>query len=269
MRPASWIPYLDAFRLGLIETLAYPSQVWMRLFMVPLAVAFQYAVYAALYSGGAIEIGGLTLAQMTGYVALVQILRTLFANNISIFIGQAIRSGQIATFLLRPLGFPGFAIAYISGRGASQVLTVGLPTLLAFAALGAVPVPASLMAFIAFLLFTLLGFLLYNLLFTLAGLLGFYMEFSGEIGWSVELIMLLLGGAVVPLSLFSKQIQYVANLLPFRFLYYQPVAAWLGKIPEETLGVDLLLATGWVGLATGWVALFYSRGRRHLSIQGG
>ena len=263
------LPYLDAFRLGLMEALAYPSQIWTRLVMVPLAVAFQYAVYAAVFSSGEQRIGGLTLLEITGYVALVQTLRTLFANNISLFIGEAIRTGQIATYLLRPVAFPAFALAYIGGRGASQVLTVGLPTLATFAAIGALPAPASTAHFVAFLALSLSGFLLYNLVFTLAGLLGFYVEFSGEIGWSVELVMMLLGGATVPLTLFPEALQRVLLVLPFRHIYFVPIEAWLGKIPASGLLPAFLYTLGWAAVLTLAVAVVYDRGRRHLSIQGG
>ncbi|MCK6529276.1 ABC-2 family transporter protein [Myxococcota bacterium] len=267
--PPLALPLLDAFRLGVVEALAFGSQIWMRLVTVPMAVAFQYAVYAAIYASGPDRIGDHSLPEIAGYVALVQTLRTLYANNISFFIGQAIRTGQIATFLLRPVSFPWFAIAYTSGRGASNLVTIGGPTLLAFGALGALPAPASAVHFAAFLALALAAFLVYNLVFTLAGLLGFYVEFSGEIGWSVELVAMLLGGATVPLTFFPEAVERFCRALPFATIYFVPVEAWLGKLPADRLLPAVGEAWLWVAVLAVAVQAMYARGRHHLSVQGG
>ncbi len=269
VRRPTLLPYLDVFRLGFLETLAYRSQIWMRLVLVPLTAAFQYFIFAALYATGPEVMGGHRLAEIAGYVALMQTLRTLFANNISIFIGEAIRTGQIATFLLRPLAFPWFAISYISGRGASQVFTMGLPTLLAFGLAGVLPAPPDALTFAAFLLLTLAAFLLYNLAFTLAGLIGFFVEFSGELAWSVELVLMLLGGAAIPLSFFPAWLENVLVALPTSFIYYVPAEAYLGRIPGPWLVAAVAVAWTWVGLGFIAVRRFYDLGRRHISVQGG
>ncbi len=263
------LPYFDVFRLGFVETLAYRSQIWMRLVLVPLSAAFQYFIFAALYATGPAVMGGHRLAEIAGYVALMQTLRTLFANNISIFIGEAIRTGQIATYLLRPLAFPWFAISYISGRGASQVFTMGLPTLLAFGLAGVLPRPPDVTTFTAFLLLTFAAFLLYNLAFTLAGLIGFFVEFSGELAWSVELVLMLLGGAVIPLSFFPTWIERALLVLPTSFIYYVPAEAYLARISGAWLAGAVLIAWLWVGLGFVAVRHFYDLGRRHISVQGG
>ncbi len=262
-------PYFDVFRLGFVETLAYRSQIWMRLVLVPLTAAFQYFIFAALYRTGPEVMGGHRLRDIAGYVALMQTLRTLYANNISIFIGEAIRTGQIATFLLRPIAFPWFAMSYIGGRGASQVFTMGVPTLIAFGLAGALPAPPDVITFIAFLLLTLAAFLLYNLAFTMAGLIGFFVEFSGELAWSVEMILMLLGGATIPLSFFPAWIAKPLEFLPTSFIYYVPAEAYLGRITGATLFASVAIAWVWVGIGFVAVRRFYDLGRRHISVQGG
>lgn len=263
------LPYVDVFRLGFVETLAYRSQIWMRLVLVPLTAAFQYFIFAALYASGPEVMGGHRLTEIAGYVALMQTLRTLFANNISIFIGEAIRTGQIATYLLRPLAFPWFAMSYIAGRGASQVFTMGVPTLIGFALVGALPAPPDAGTFVAFLLLTLAAFLLYNLAFTMAGLIGFFVEFSGELAWSVELVLMLLGGATIPLSFFPAWLARPLELLPTSFIYYVPAEAYLGRIGGPHLVGAVVIAWTWVVLGFLGVRRFYELGRRHISIQGG
>lgn len=72
------------------------------------------------------------------------------------------------------------------------------------------------------------------------GLLAFWVTDIGGVHQLVEVITILFGGYILPISLFPGIFKDLANLLPFAYMIYYPILAFQGQI----LGTELLITFG-------------------------
>ena len=133
-----------AFALSAFQTqLAYRSQVWSYLFFALVIVVAKVAIWTSVY-GNASVIGGVTLKQMITYAILAaSILNAWEYAPLIRGIDRALKSGEIAIYLLRPVSYPLYLLASQTGDLAYGVLVAVLPaTLIAILIYGILP-PAS------------------------------------------------------------------------------------------------------------------------------
>lgn len=183
--------------------------------------------------------------------------------------GNAVQTGDVAVYLLKPLHYPVYLLASHFGNFLFELLLIVLPIgVIVSLTYGVVP-PASLFHAMAFLAFWALPFAMLFTLATLAGLLAFWLMTVFALEWFLMGIMTLLSGGLVPLWLFPGWLAAIAGHLPFAWVSYYPAAVYLGKLdPGQTL---LYFAVGAVWLLVLLMALsgLWARARQRLIVQGG
>jgi ABC-2 type transport system permease protein len=90
----------------------------------------------------------------------------------------------------------------------------------------------------AFLLCFYINFLL--------GLLCFAMKSMKSI-WPIKILIVSgLGGGILPLSFFPQAVFSVISVLPFQYIFYQPLRVFLNSVSQsEYIGI-LLFQAGWI-----------------------
>ena len=87
--------------------------------------------------------------------------------------------------------------------------------------------------------------------------------------WTLMGFTKLLSGAVVPLWFFAPWLAFVAEVLPFRYLQFVPVAIYLGRVPDGAVVGTLLVGLAWAAGLLGLARLVWSFAVRRLVLQGG
>jgi ABC-2 type transport system permease protein len=259
-----------AFAKSAFQTeFAYRGQVLAAIFGELVSVFARIAVWSAVMAGGATA-AGVTLADMVTYAVLAGTVigawnPTALLNGVS----RALKSGDVATQLLRPIPYPAYLFATEAGNLAYRTLTVIVPvTLVSLAVYGLKP-PASLFHGLAFPLFWGLSFLSLFAFACLGGLVAFWLFTAFSIDWLLRALVLLLGGTFIPLWFFPGWLAGALKLLPFAWIGYYPAAVYLGKLGiAETLAM-FALGVGWVALLAAGVALLWSRATMRITVQGG
>lgn len=278
-----WLPSLGAnlrwatratarfFRASLQFALAYRSTMlfWMlwRITTFLTTVALWSAIYA---EPGREVIGGYTLAEMTAYYLLVQVVFSATMSFSEFSMIEEIRGGQLAASLTQPYGFARRSIV-------SSLAWNGLQFLVAcaiFAVLGvATGVPfgthVHLVQLPLFALSLVVGMVFGATLSVLMGSATFWLPepqavFALKFGsfW-------FLSGLVVPFTVFPELVRPILPHLPFPVVAATPVRFLTTELGGVEAALVLLEQVGWTALLCLLTWRVWTRGLRRFESAGG
>jgi ABC-2 type transport system permease protein len=222
--------------------------------------------FAAFGVSGRVEVEGYTLPDMVWYLAMTETI-ALSTSRIFVEISQAVKAGDLAYSLTRPLNYPFFQVANSLGRSVPQFV-LNLLIASAVVALGTGRVAGSLPGLAAFLGTAALALLLDALIAVLIGLLAFWIEEVMPVYWIYSKLLFTVGGLFLPLELFPETLQRLVRWLPFQFITYTPARAFVRFEPRFIAQA----ATGQVAyivVVGAAVLLVWRRAQRRMVVHGG
>ncbi|MBN1919805.1 MAG: ABC-2 family transporter protein, partial [Anaerolineae bacterium] len=166
--------------------------IFMGIFM-----ALWSTVYAV--SGNTTE-SGYTLRDIVWYLVMTETVM-MSSSRIFVDMGEAVRSGAVATTLARPVSFPLSQMATSLGTSAPR-FALNLAAGMLVVSLGVGFGAGSLPGLAAFLLLAALALLLDALIVVLIGLLAFWMEETQPVFWIYQKLLFTVGGLFLPLEFF-------------------------------------------------------------------
>ena len=267
-------PYLQLMRLTFLKLMAYRMRYVTGIVTYGVFVGGQYAIWRAIYAArGPLNplINGMTLHELTTYLAIGYIARSAYFTNTDSEIAARFQSGDVALDLLKPLAFHGQWIAQAAGETAFRVLFFALPMALALVPLFGVSMPVG-NGWWQFPVLFVCAFLVNTELNLMAGTLCFFLEdITGMMSFKRSVIMLL-SGLMVPLNFLWPVVATATLALPFALISYYPTMAYVGKLGTHgSLGFPAVMLVAVVWLATLRLAnyLLWAKAQRQLEVQGG
>lgn len=261
--------YLEVARRGFRRYASYPGAAWAGVFTNTVFGFLRAYVMIALFAAAGRAIGGFTLRDALTYVFLTQgILMTIYMWgwwDISL----AIRSGQIAVDLYRPVDFQAYWLAQDAGRAVYHALARGIVPFV----VGAIALDLRLPAHAA-------TWPLFGASMVLAVLVSFGIRFLGNlttfwlldhrgVGAMVAGAWTILGGFVVPIAFFPGPLRTIATMLPFASTVQAPIDVFLERTTGAAAAAIMALQAAWgvVLLVAGRLVLGVAA--RRLVVQGG
>lgn len=182
------------------KQLAYRSEVWLRLLGNFVTILIQSEIWRAVIGNERVE--GVTLEQMITYSIINTLLLALLLHSISGRVDESLKSGSIASELIKPISYPLFLLFDGLGNTIYQLVFTVAPTfVIALLIFGMMP-PASLIHFFAFLLALLLAMLISFLLGYLISLLAFWFMNHFALSWMLGGFITIFSGAFLPIWFF-------------------------------------------------------------------
>jgi ABC-2 type transport system permease protein len=259
--------YLRAGALDLQTGLRYKvnSLLYLPVFIVPaLAASFLWRLVLA----GGRSLGGYDLAGMVTYYLVTQffVANTPFVATTNI--GESIRDGSLATWLVRPIGHYGLHLA----RTVGMFLPLWVMGLAGVALVSALLWPYVLwqrdpLLAAAALAVWLGGVAVGYTIGYLLNLLSFWVERVS--GWMLvaEQVAWLSAGVALPLDLLPLPSLWLA--LPFRFAGWLPAQVYLGKVPAARLPAEAAILLLWLAGLLALTAVVWRLGLRRFQGAGG
>lgn len=205
-------------------------------------------VYNAFYENGGYN--GISIESLISYIWLNQ----AFFSIVNLYykdkeIINTIKNGNISYELTRPKNVFFMWYAKILGTRLSNVVTRFLPIILVSLILPKdyrLGMPSSLESFILFIITFILGIILVNLITTFYHVIMMKtLDERGVVGIFIT-IGDILSGLAVPLPLFPKFLQKVANLFPFRYIGDLPFRIYSGNISVTDGLKSILIQILWI-----------------------
>ena len=255
----------------------------MRAIQMVLFMGVFMALWMAAFDiSGRAEVGGYRLAEMVWYLAMTETI-TLSGSRVFVEISEAVKAGDLAYTLARPLSYPVYQVANSLGNSAPRFLlnlavaavVVGLgmrqmPVLSPSTMLGinSAEGAGSLPGLLAFLGMAALALLLDALIAVLIGLLAFWIEEVMPVFWIYQKLLFTVGGLFLPLEMFPDWLRRAAEWLPFQFIAYAPARAF---VAFES-GFVLRAVSGqvaYIAVLGALMALVWRRAQRRMVMHGG
>jgi ABC-2 type transport system permease protein len=258
-----------AFAMTAFRTrFAYRSQVWAQVLGGIVRVVAAIAVWQAVLGDGG-NAAGISLDQMVTYAAIASSMLGAYNwEGLVQLVGQQIRSGDVAVFLVKPLSYPLMLLANDLGQLVFRLLCVTLPVIGVAALVYGLTPPGPVDA-VLFVLFWLLGFAILFLLALIAGLLAFWLMTAFSLEWTLQALITLLGGTFIPLWFFPEPFGAAVGWLPFAWIGFYPAAVWLGTLEVGPALLHLAAGVGWAVLLALAAGVLWRRAARQITVQGG
>lgn len=260
--------YLALFVRSLRANFAYRQAILPAMLSAALVYAVPFLVWSHVY-GANPRARAVPSKELFPYLLLAACLNFALAMNVEFRVGQRIRTGAIATDLLKPVDF--------QLAQASQALSDGLFNLclcvplfgVAYAFLGKAVLPAGPFALLAFLLSALFGFaIMFSLSFIFVQAAFFTNSGYGIIA-ARNALQATFAGLAAPLALFPDWLRRVSECLPFRHTIHSPVALYLGWSRGSAAGLLLVEQAAWAVLLFVLGRSVHQFAIRRLEVQGG
>lgn len=262
--------YWTFVRTAFLTMLAYRLRYFTGILTYLLLSSVHFFIWQAVYAGRAdTELYGFSLAQMITYISVGWISRSFYFSNIDDEINNLVSSGQISTYLLRPVNFQLMLIARAIGESLFRITFFSTPIAVVLLFLFPILLPAGVGDWLLFCYSTFVGFFILVQFNFLIGLLAFYFKSIDGVMRAKYYLVQLLSGLLLPIEFFPGWAQQILNMLPFKMIASVPLNFYLGKIPAVAVP----------GVIFGqllWLLLLYLIGRAcwqsafsRLTLQGG
>lgn len=265
-----WGVYSAFLKTAFLTMLAYRLRYFTGIVTYLLFVTVHYFIWEGIFSSDpTAQVRGFTLEQMVTYVAIGWIARSLYFSNIDVEVNEMVRTGEVSTYLIRPVNFHVMMIWRAFGESLFRLLFFTVPIGLVIWWVYPISGPATVVHGFAFVVATLFSFLITAEINFLVGMLSFPLKSIDGVMRAKYFLLQLLSGLLLPLTFFPTSIQTVLNYLPFRTIAYDPLKIYLGKVEGSeilnTLGLQVLW---WLVLSSASV-IAWKWAVKHLTLQGG
>lgn len=252
------------------STAVYRFDFWLQLATTFLLMYSAHWIWTTLYtqSPGAF---GSSLGQMVTYGVLGMALQNILhpGGGPQRYMAAQVRIGAIDLDLVKPLDFHLHMLARYSGETLFRFLVQSTPALLVgYLWLGLQP-PHDAPAALLFALSLVLGYLVLFSLNFLIGLLAVVALDIRNINWAYNAVIGFLAGQMVPLWLLPRAIGALAEILPFKSIYYVPMSIYIGRVEGPAAWQALGFQAVWLVLLVLAGRLGWGRVQARLVVQGG
>jgi ABC-2 type transport system permease protein len=159
----------------------------------------------------------------------------------------------VTNYLLKPFSYPLERLLKMLGQVSINILFVSpIAVLLGFLLKDYITLP-SLPHFFQFVGLVTVSLIFYFLIYFLTAMSSFWVTHGGNFIYATIIISNFLNGSVLPLDLFPEWYQAISIYLPFQYLIFVPIQAYLGNITNWPLTIILAFAWMAVFILLNWV----------------
>ena len=187
-------------------------------------------------------------------------------DTVTMEISSWVRDGDISNYLSKPWNV--LSVLYFQTIGSSLIRFIIAVSLLLFIVV-ITHINLTLYKLIVFMVLSILGLILLLSLYTLVGVLSFWYEESWSFSYLLSSLITLFSGRAIPLEFFPSYLRKIADILPFKYLYYSPAHLWLGRIALNQFLEIATMSIAYIILIALLVVWLWRRGIKKINIYGG
>ncbi|MFP5112161.1 ABC transporter permease [Bacillaceae bacterium C204] len=260
--------YLEMIRIRFLMMLAYRTNYYTGILIYSINIGAYYFLWSAIY-GSKEEIVGLSVTQMTTYVAVSWMARAFYFNNLDREMALEIMEGKVAVELIRPYNYLGMKVMQGLGEGIFRLFFFSAPGLIIVYFVFPVEFTWDLSVWGLFGLSILLSFFINTELNLLTGITTFFLYNNAGLIRAKRVVIDLFSGLLLPISFFPGWAQDVMKFLPFQGISYFP-SMIVTKGFSHPQAIDAITQQFvWVILLFFPIQVLWSLAKKQLIIQGG
>ena len=205
------------------------------------------------------SINGFTKGDFAVYYLFITVGWYIVGGTFGITTGNKIKDGMINTTLLKPYNVVlGQGIEEQAWKVLSLCLSLPVVVLILFLLRNTIHIRLSLEQTGLLIVSLLLGAINFALLEGISGITAFWVTEMSPVYHLKSVLLSLFGGCLVPLALMSHPIRLLADILPFKYMFYVPVSILLSKTSRP--GADIAIQAFYIILLFGVYKIIWQRG---------
>lgn len=260
--------YLEMIRVRFLMMLAYRTNYYSGILIYSINIGAYYFLWSAIY-GGKEEIQGLTVLQMTTYVAVAWMARAFYFNNIDREIAAEIKDGKVAIEMIRPYNYLGMKTMQALGEGIFRLLFFSVPGMIIVALIFQLSFTASFSTWLFFFFSLVLSFIVNTQINLLTGIMTFFLFNNAGLIRAKRVVIDLFSGLLLPISFYPEWAQTIMTYLPFQAISYVPSMIFTEGFVGQEIYNALFLQAVWVLVLLIPIRLLWSLAKKQLIVQGG
>ena len=260
--------YIYVAKMRIQTMMAYRVDTWTFMIMQCLMMAAVGFFWRAVY-GETETAHGVTGGMMITYTVISMLMSSLYYMGVEDRIADAVKSGSIATDMIKPINIFSLYFAEDIGNIIFNLFFQTIPMFIVAVLIFGLPAPASAEHFGLFLVSFILG---YGINWTFSAVFAMMSFTAIDLGpvFSIKYHFVnMLSGALIPLWFFPEWLRNALYCLPFVYMYQEPLSMYIGKYnPAECL-VKIGIQAAWLA---GLLVIFMfaqKRATRRVLVQGG
>ncbi|WP_147535580.1 ABC transporter permease [Bacillus marasmi] len=260
--------YIEMIRIRFLMMLAYRTNYYTGILIYSINIGAYYFLWNGIY-GDKPEIEGLTVAQMTTYIAVAWMARAFYFNNLDREMAIEIMEGRVAVELIRPYSYLGMKVMQGLGEGIFRLFFFSLPGMVIVAFIFQLDFSISPTSLLLFFVSILFSFFINTQINLLTGIATFFLYNNSGLIRAKRVVIDLFSGLLLPISFFPGWAQQIMNYLPFQGISYYPSMIFTGGFSHEQAIQAIISQAVWVGILIVPIYVLWILAKKQLIIQGG
>ncbi|WP_394233558.1 ABC transporter permease [Niallia oryzisoli] len=260
--------YIEMIRVRFLMMLAYRTNYYSGILIYSINIGAYYFLWSAIY-GGKEEIQGLSILQMTTYVAVSWMARAFYFNNIDREIAAEIKDGKVAIEMIRPYNYLGMKTMQALGEGIFRILFFSVPGLIIVALIFPISFSTNPSTWFFFFLSLIFSFIVNTQINLLTGIMTFFLFNNAGLIRAKRVVIDLFSGLLLPISFYPGWAQSLMTYLPFQAISYVPSMIFTEGFAGSEITNAILLQAVWVVILLVPIRLLWSLAKKQLIVQGG
>lgn len=260
--------YIEMIRIRFLMMLAYRTNYYSGILIYSINIGAYYFLWSAIY-GGKENIQGLSITQMTTYIAVAWMARAFYFNNIDREIAMEIKEGKVAVEMVRPYPYLNMKMMQGLGEGIFRLLFFSVPGMVIVALVFPVELSTNMSTWLFFFLSIIFSFIINTQINLLAGIATFFLFNNDGLIRAKRVVIDLFSGLILPLSFYPMWAQNVMSYLPFQGISYIPSMIFTEGFKGPQIYEALINQVVWSLLLIIPVYGLWILAKRQLVVQGG
>jgi ABC-2 type transport system permease protein len=260
--------YIEMIRIRFLMMLAYRTNYYSGILIYTINIGAYYFLWTAIY-GEKESIQGLSVAQMTSYVAVAWMARAFYFNNIDREIATEIREGRVAVELIRPYNYLGMKVMQGLGEGVFRFAFFSVPGMVIVALLFSLTVTTKIDTWLFFLVSLVFSFIINTQINLITGMMTFFLFNNDGFMYAKRVLIDLFSGLLLPISFYPLWAQDVMRFFPFQAISYIPSMIFSEGIKGDAIWSAIFFQAGWAIVLLLPIIVMWHMARKRLIVQGG
>ncbi|RDU35921.1 daunorubicin ABC transporter permease [Neobacillus piezotolerans] len=260
--------YLEMVRMRFLMMLAYRTNYYTGILIYSINFGAYYFLWTAIY-GGKESIQGLSVSQMTTYVAIAWMARAFYFNNLDREMALEIMEGKVAIELIRPYSYLGMKTMQGFGEGIFRLLFFSVPGMVIVSLIFPVRLMWDPAVWGLFAVSILFSFLINTQINLLTGITTFFLYNNAGLIRAKRVVIDLFSGLLLPMSFFPGWAQEIMKYLPFQGISYIPSMIVTKGFSHGQALEAILQQAVWVLILFVPIFILWQLAKKQLVIQGG
>lgn len=259
--------YWTTYRASLSAFLQYRLNLALYATGHTISLTAIYFLWRTIYDSG-YTLPNYSFESIIAYYILIALIRLTIneGTGMAFLVTNEIREGQITPFLTRPFSYPLRQFADVLAKTTLN-LTIVIPIVFCLGYLFELgPYLPHGQAIIWGIAWSTLALTLYLFIYFLVAILSFWVDRAESYVYATIVFSNFFNGSLLPLDAFPAWFTIINNWLPFKYLVYIPIQAFLGR--QQFSVLELGIGLGWILILASLVTIFWHRGLRRYESHG-